>query len=141
VLRWSEFAATPYAAMQLLRKGARAFNHHISAMVWPRDPHECRDNCLGRGKVTVWQHRIDLALARTQKHHGFDYDRTDAVLIRTRFDMLPDTYPVFSTPLRFMQHEARPIIFAANTGDCQPDLHSGLQSEPETSPRLAVFTD
>jgi hypothetical protein len=46
----------------------------------------------------------------------------EPIVIRTRFDMAPSTYPVFSNARSEFHHSGRPIIFTADYGRNQPDM-------------------
>jgi hypothetical protein len=122
-LRWRSFASSPYAAADVLDESLGVFDHRIAATVYERDDVSRAD---ASQKLIVWNSRIMRALTHAQAHHHFASHPSHTLIVRTRFDMLPPTYPVLppdpESTARLFYHEGRPIVYTADEGWCQPDL-------------------
>lgn len=124
-LSWSSFASSPNAAATIMQESSKIFNHRFAATVYEQDRVYLKNGAL---KTPVWSARIMDAVGLAQAAHGFSYEPSATMVIRTRFDMMPVSYPLLSgeqraNPAKLFFYQGRPLVYAADVGDCQPDMH------------------
>ena len=112
-------------AAKVLEAARPAFDNNVFATVY-------RSQDLGLSYLEkvhhLWGVRTRAAVENVVESfasHGMPLDLEQTVVVRTRFDVLPTTYPVFpwnDLPGLFQDPRGNPIVYAADFQDCQPDL-------------------
>lgn len=124
-LWWDQIASDPHDAARVINSAAPAFQGGLFATVYQSQ----NIDIPYWYKMKLWGERMRGAIhnvIESFEQHGQPLDLKSTVVIRSRFDMLPQTYPVFPWDKiqDYFFHDRQPIVYLSEIRDCQPDMHA-----------------